>query len=519
MYRLREAGQRHDSNVGDERLPGRSVFVEIDATHVVGQRCAADEGGRRAARRLGDPQHPTLLFGQLGTHPADLALKTFVVTHVREQAGHALRERPPAGPGEHQRGVVAGGAHHAELGVVGAQALLAHAVVDALRQGHRRELGARGGDQRRIFGHRRDDGPQRQQRIEVGAELAALLGAQFACQLRVPVVFDVLLQRGGVEALRVVQHQVGFERLVLRFGCVAALAQLLLDAQRQARLHGVYQHAVVGRVRRAVELAALEQAVAERLRHGPVSVQVGAGQTTRCFERGDDRQQVGRDAVGGGLNQRAHGVGARADIGHIAAVVGITDAPSGDRADAHQGHRGVAGDDQQRAAPFPLEVGAGQPAFGEHHVAQQLREEEALAAGLVRREHRVFKPIGAGDAAQGAIDRRALLRAADEVHAAQERIGVVRRGREHRIDELVERLVQAGELARERVDAGAPLRIPFGLKSVDQAVGQALLQELEFDVETARALACALANVLARNLAFRLARLWRFVEREGEPPG
>jgi hypothetical protein len=51
------------------------------------------------------------------------------------------------------------------------------------------------------------------------------------------------------------------------------------------------------------------------------------------------------------------------------------------------------------------------------------------------------------------------------------------------LHELLQHFAQVGELVRKAVDAGAPLRIGFGLQTVDQTVVEALQQGVELGAE------------------------------------
>ena len=94
------------------------------------------------------------------------------------------------------------------------------------------------------------------------------------------------------------------------------------------------------------------------------------------------------------------------------------------------------------------------PTLGQDDFLQESLDEVGLAApgGTVRDLLRL-EGEGAPDRAQQAIDRRAFLGAAREVHAAQQRARVDAAAAEHVVDELAEHVLQRRELLREAEDA------------------------------------------------------------------
>ena len=275
--------------------------------------------------------------------------------------------------------------------------------------------------------------------------------------------------------------------------------QLFLDAQRQPRQHRVDEHALVRGTGGAVEFCALVETEAERPWHVLAAVR-GGGKLARGFQRPEDWRQVRGGAVGRFLHELAHGVDACADGFDVAAVFAPAQHPGANDHRCQQGDQGVAADDERAAAAFPAAAGAGHAVLGEDDLGQQALQEVAAPAALLRRQHGLFQLVAACHRTEHAVDRRALLGAADEIDAAQQRVGLERRGREDLLDEFLQGRAQARELPRKTVDALAALRIGFGLQAIDEPGVQALQQGVELRSE------------------FLLPRCGDF-EREREAPG
>src|SRR6185295_7381747 len=117
---------------------------------------------------------------------------------------------------------------------------------------------------------------------------------------------------------------------------------------------------------------------------------------------------------------------------------------------------------------------------------------QALAVETERRRH---------DAHQ-AVDRRALLGAAGEVDAAQERAIFIAGGTEDLIEELLRDLLQCRHLRREAEDQAAAIDIRLLVDALEQPLIEPLLEQLELLVEAGH----------------RPFRALAVVKREGEAP-
>src|SRR5439155_918266 len=93
------------------------------------------------------------------------------------------------------------------------------------------------------------------------------------------------------------------------------------------------------------------------------------------------------------------------------------------------------------------------------------------------------------DRPQEAIDRRALLGAARQVHAAQQCASVHAGTAEHLRDELVEHVLQRRELLREAEDPGAPPRLALILQAPPHALVEPRDEQIELIPEELRRLA------------------------------
>ena len=90
----------------------------------------------------------------------------------------------------------------------------------------------------------------------------------------------------------------------------------------------------------------------------------------------------------------------------------------------------------------------------------------------------------ARERAHHAIDRRAFLRAAGEIDAAQQAALLeVAAAVEDHLEKAAEQTLQAGELLREREDRGPLQGVALDLDLVDQAIAQARLERREFAAE------------------------------------
>src|SRR5262249_58659446 len=87
-----------------------------------------------------------------------------------------------------------------------------------------------------------------------------------------------------------------------------------------------------------------------------------------------------------------------------------------------------------------------------------------------------------------AVDGRALLRTAREVHPAQQRARIHARTREHLGDELIQHLLQGRDLLRKAEDLRAPARFRLLLEALPHALIQAADELIDLAGEELRRL-------------------------------
>ncbi len=240
------------------------------------------------------------------------------------------------------------------------------------------------------------------------------------------------------------------------------------------------QQVVEALLRARVQLVALVQA--QGVEQGRVrDVELGrVGGVAHQVQDGGQRRHVAR--VGGW--DRVHGLlqlGQLAlDLRDVGLVAAVAHRPAhqqrgGEHADARQGR-----DAHHGAALLFFLVDANQALLGKDHIAQQAVQEETLALAAGQRGHLALHTKGSGQRAHDAVDGRALLRAAGEVDAAQQRalLELAATGEDLR-EEVRQHRLEAGELLREGEHGGALEHLALRVHAVDQAVAQALLQRAE----------------------------------------
>ena len=215
-----------------------------------------------------------------------------------------------------------------------------------------------------------------------------------------------------------------------------------------------------GSKQRPIGVAALAQA-AERIEHRQERGQIGCDRRLGACHLAPECRQAGTEALDGG------------------AVVGI-DPP---RQHGRRGHGARRQADQaareQGAPPAPAQVGAGQPRFGEDHVAQQPGHEKALPARPGRGQDAAGQTERAHQAADRAVDRRAFLRGAGEIDAAHARPQAGVQAADQGLQEFEQALAQHAPLLWEGIDRRAALAVGLALQLIDQAVVEALFQRRE----------------------------------------
>ncbi len=348
-----------------------------------------------------------------------------------------------------------------------------------MRQRHRRQLLARACHEFCIGPCRRTDLAAAEQAVEVLAQGLARAGVAQAGRLGIPVGQQVGAQRRGIEVRAAEQHQIRLQRLVARHHRTCALGgQTLLQPLGQARHEAVAQQMVVRVGRGSRDVAALLQP-----KRG------GAAW------RGLDGLARDRPHAIEQRNQRGHVIGrCRLDRRHLRLQSGVGVAHLGQHVGVarvlvpgphERTHRQqAAGRDhaavQPRALPFPALVGAGQARLAQHHVAQQARHEIRAAARPARRQHAVRQAERARQGAESAVDRRALLRGAGEVHAAQQRRGAHVAGLERGTHHLHHGVAQHAPLLRKAEQRGAALAVAFVLQARDQRFVERLFERDQF---------------------------------------
>ena len=313
----------------------------------------------------------------------------------------------------------------------------------------------------------------------MGIELAALLGRQ-ARLVGVPVGTDPGLERRGVELLGLVQHQVGLERLVGVLEVVlAGRAQALFEPARDARCQRLLQLALVGDLRRRVELVTLvkAQAVQQRRLFDRKALDPRRGAQLR--QRHGQRRDIGSGGRRQALDCLLQGRQAGRHLGRVIEVAGAAERPPHHHQHGQQTQRGHGADAQAVAATFGHRVARAQAALGEHHVLEQPVQEEALATpGRDGRGARIDAERSA-QRAHHAVDRRTLLRTAGEVHPAQTRRCLERAAaRADLAQEVAQHRLQRRKLLREGEDRALAQHVALAFHAVDQLRQQALLQLL-----------------------------------------
>src|SRR6185312_9940013 len=104
-------------------------------------------------------------------------------------------------------------------------------------------------------------------------------------------------------------------------------------------------------------------------------------------------------------------------------------------------------------------------------------------AAAERRQPLAIEAEGRGDTGHDAVDRRAFLRAAGEIDAAQQRAPFVAVRHEDLAEELLQQLLERGELRREAIDQRALVEIGLLLDARQLAVVDALHQRVETGAE------------------------------------
>src|SRR6185312_14266372 len=104
-------------------------------------------------------------------------------------------------------------------------------------------------------------------------------------------------------------------------------------------------------------------------------------------------------------------------------------------------------------------------------------------AAAERRQPLAIEAEGRGDTGHDAVDRRAFLRAAGEVDAAQQRSPFVAVRHEYLVEEFLHQLLERGKLRREAIDQRALVEIGLLLDARQLAVMGALHQRVETAAE------------------------------------
>ena len=282
-----------------------------------------------------------------------------------------------------------------------------------------------------------------------------------------------------------VEHQIALQRLVSQFEVVAVDgAQALFQPLRHTRQQRAVEQVAVTDVGAGGEVGALVQAQRVQQRRRVDGKPSGLGCADHLVEHLRNRRHIragrGRQRVDRGLDVRH----ARGDLGHIGLVAQVAQAPAGQHRHRRQADGGQAQAAHAFARGLGLAVAADQALLGEHHFAQQARKEEALAARRSHRSHPRVDAEGARQGAQHTVDRRAFLRAAGEVNAAQQRaLFQAAAAFEDLFEEAAQQAADAAELLREGEDRGALEHVGLGFHAFEQAVAQTLFERRELAAE------------------------------------
>ena len=157
---------------------------------------------------------------------------------------------------------------------------------------------------------------------------------------------------------------------------------------------------------------------------------------------------------------------------------------------------------QQLLPPFQLGIDRDDPGLGEGDVLDGAVQEVGLPVPLNAVTGLARQAELAGHGAHQAVDRGAVLGAAGEVDAAQQRPLLQPRRAEDLQQELVGDVAQRGELLREAIDQRCGRRVRLGLHALEHAVVEAVDQQVE----------------LLREVGDGAALVLAVIEREGHAP-
>ena len=415
------------------------------------------------------------------------------------------------------RALVAGAAHLGEhLGPIGEDALQRHRrvlevlgraraglvvllidehgdelIVEALRRAHAGELVAHVLHERlvELLALHLDAGleqvdVERDVRGELGLEVGlGHVRARSAQVLRPELDEAPLLPLGVIDQVELIaQQQVRLQVVVvvevLRAG---SLAQLVLERVLHRTDEALAQDVDVLVARRRVEPVALvhREAVADGRAVDLVLVEVldVAAQLVELGHLLDGRPHpLPLDRLGR--------VGDAPRLGDEPPVVDEGD----DRRDEeHQGEERSHRDGGVALPPQPRELGLGargEPLVGEDHAHEHVAEEEALRLDLLRARlfRRAAQTEGAAHGADDAIEGLALLQAAGEVEAAEDRRRAGPLG-ERGLEEVGEAALDGRELERELVDLLLQLAVALERHALEAAGVELLDQDVELGVE------------------------------------
>ena len=284
---------------------------------------------------------------------------------------------------------------------------------------------------------------------------------------------------------RMPEQFVDLERLVKRQQVVVAdiLGDAVLDVQDQARAKVPFQPVAVGGLRRAAQRLALAQP--EALLPGACILGLGIarGQGAEIAQKRQDRCEVrvsdlGRLQLQPGLVAvlRRSGLGAADQV--VIAVEAVAPEPHQHQRPDHQHGDGAIA--QDALAPHRAGILGHPPGLGEDHLAQQVVQEEALAAprGAGPRGGHVAK--AALHRAQHLVDRCAFLRARGEIEPAQHRIDLVARRPEDTLEQRQHPVLEHGNLRGKTEDGNARHAVGLLVHAVGDLGRKPRQQRVEF---------------------------------------
>ncbi len=320
-----------------------------------------------------------------------------------------------------------------------------------------------------------------QQSVEVVDQRVAHIRVLGAGEKRCPVARHPQLDEGPVELSLLTEHEVHLERPVEIVRPILALRELLLEAKEHSGEQQAIELASIDGNRLRAELVALIESELADERRGIVAMGIAARQLASGVEQRQNGTQVAlADALElEVLGACVKGGGLLLDLLDRRGVVEISGDPTG----RHQkNRRGGSGENAVVDVPgafFHFGVGAHQAGLAENYVADEACQEIAAAGAAEGRDLLTRYAEARGDRSHQPIDRRAELRPAGEIDAAEPGRLLEAGRREDFPKEAVGELLDARDLLRKSEDQRAALKVGLLL----QPLAEALIETADQSVE------------------------------------